>query len=153
MKNNFFKLFILGCEGDDINTNPNLKYCLERNLGGVIFFTQNIISEKRFTDFVKNIKSLSQEKLFLSIDQEGGRVERTENIYNGKKYKSAAIIAQEGEQALKSQTEEIAKELISFGLNMNFSPVCDVNSNPKNPIIGERAYSTDTKIVSKFTKP
>ena len=148
MVNEFLQLFILGVNGDSIGENPNIQYCLKNNLGGIIFFTQNIITENRFKNFVNDLKKVNNSKLFLSIDQEGGRVERTENIHGGKKYKSPAVIFSEGVQALERQTYDIAGELRNYGLNMNFAPVADVNSNPQNPIIGERAFSSNTKEVS-----
>ena len=149
MLNSLFQLFILGLEGDNLKTNPNFIYSLKNDLGGVIFFTQNIISENNFVNLVNDIKNYSSKKLFLSIDQEGGRVERTENIHNGKKYKSAMFIAKDGFDALAMQTENIAKELKHYGLNMNFAPVCDVNSNPNNPIIGERSYGNTPEFVAQ----
>lgn len=152
MINKILQHFILGVNDDSLSNNSNIKYCLKNNLGGIIFFTNNIISKKRIKSFVEELKSESSSKLFLSIDQEGGRVERTENIHNGKKYKSSLYILQEGENELKKQTCEIAQELREYGLNTNFAPVADVNSNPNNPIIGERAFSCDPSIVSKCVK-
>ena len=95
----------------------------------------------------EEIKSLALITPFLSIDQEGGRVERTENIHNGKKYLSAKYAYEKGLDFLKNQTEEIAKELQSYGVNMNFAPCIDVNTNPANPIIGERAFSDKVEDV------
>ena len=89
---------------------------------------------------------------FLSIDQEGGRVERTENIHNGKKYLSAKFAYAKGEDFLRTQTREIAEELKSYGLNLNFAPCIDVNTNPNNPIIGERAFSDNVDDVIKGEK-
>jgi beta-N-acetylhexosaminidase len=79
-------------------------------------------------------------------------VERTENIHNGKKYLSAKFAAEKGEDFLKSQTEQIALELKEYGFNLNFSPCLDVNTNPNNPIIGERAFSNATDEVIKYGK-
>lgn len=148
------QLFILGYEGSDFKTNKNFVELLRNGLGGVIFFTQNILTENQFKAQVNEIKNLAKIPLFLSIDEEGGRVERFENINShykgGKKYLSAKYIAERGEKALISQTQNIAEELKYFGLNMNFAPVLDVNSNPKNPIIGERAYSDNPEDVAKY---
>ncbi len=89
---------------------------------------------------------------FLSIDQEGGRVERTENIHGGKKYLSAKFAAEKGEEFLRNQTEQISRELKEYGFNLNFAPCLDVNTNPNNPIIGERAFSDNPDDVIKFGK-
>ena len=149
LKESINQLFILGYEGDDFRANNDFVNLLQNGLGGVIFFTQNIIDEKQFKNQVNLIKSVSKIMPFLSIDEEGGRVERFENLNknypDGKKYLSAKYIAQKGKLALKEQTQNIADDLKNFGLNMNFAPVLDVNSNPDNPIIGERSYSDNPK--------
>lgn len=130
-----YSMFIIGTEGG------GYEKALSHPLGGIIFFTHDIQSKEQFKNLIKNVKKKSSAPLFLSIDQEGGRVERTENIHNGKKYLSARLAYTKGKDFLKKQTEEIAKELKDFGINLNFAPCIDVNTNPKNPIIGERAFS------------
>lgn len=135
IKNKLYQMFILGTDGDGyINA-------LKSGLGGVIFFTKDIDSIEQFKTLVKNIKCTAKIPPFLSIDQEGGRVERTENLYNGKKYLSAKFAYQKGLDFLKLQTKAIAEDLVLYGLNLNFAPCVDVNTNPDNPIIGERAFS------------
>ena len=139
-----YRMFILGTSGDEYKT------ALTKGLGGIIFFTHDIQSKNQFKALINEVKSYSPLKnLFLSIDQEGGRVERTENIHNGKKYLSAKYAYQKGEDFLKAQTEDIADELTSYGINLNFAPCIDVNTNPNNPIIGERAFSDNTDNVIK----
>jgi len=161
LKNKIYRLFILGFEGSELAKNPNLQYALKNNLGGVIFFTQNIESEDSIIKLISDIKSIALQRqepiiktglcpVWLAIDQEGGRVERTEQIHGGKKYLSAKFIAEKGEEAAKAQTQEIARELRKYGFNMNFAPVYDVNTNDANPIIGERAYSSEPDAVAKY---
>ena len=152
VKQKISQLFITGFTGNNPKKCNAFKELLKNGLGGVIFFTQNITSEKQFKNIIEEIKSEALIPPFLSIDQEGGRVERTENIHGGKKYLSAKLIAQKGEEALKNQTSEMAKEIQGYGINMNFAPVLDVNTNKNNPVIGDRAYSNDPDEVSKFSK-
>lgn len=152
LRKKLYQMFILGLEGDNLNANPNLKHALSEGLGGVIFFTQNIKTKEQIKHLINNIKKAAITPPFLSIDQEGGRVERTENIHNGKKYLSAKHAAEKGENFLKEQTTEISHELIDLGFNLNFAPCLDVNTNPNNPIIGERAFSNDPDEVTKFGK-
>lgn len=154
LKEKINQLFILGYKGEDFCANKDFVELLRQGLGGVIFFTHNIVDENQFIAQIEKIKFVSKFPLFLSIDEEGGRVERFENINkdfaNGKKYLSAKYIAQKGEKALVEQTQKISDDLKKYGLNMNFAPVLDVNSNPNNPIIGERAYSNNPEEVSKY---
>lgn len=150
IREKLYQMFILGLEGD------GYKDALKSGLGGIIFFTKDIKTAEQFRSAVDEINAGALIAPFLSIDQEGGRVERTENIHNGKKYLSAKFAFEKGEEFLKNQTDEIAKELKSYGINLNFAPCIDVNTNPANPIIGERAFSNKVedviageKIVSK----
>lgn len=132
-----YQMFILGC--------GNLENALAKGLGGVIFFTRDIKDENSFKNLIKDIKSKATIPPFLSIDQEGGRVERTENIRPRRL--SARYAYQNG--VLKKQSEEISRELSEYGINLNFAPCADVNTNPKNPIIGERAFSDNPNDVIK----
>lgn len=156
IKNKLYQMFILGLEGENLDDNPNLTNALSQNLGGVIFFTQNIKTSKQFKKLIEDIKNetikLHLPPPFLSIDQEGGRVERTENIYKGKCFLSAKHAVANGERFLKEQTKKIAHLLKDFGINLNFAPVLDVNTNPDNPIIGERAFSDNVDEVIKCGK-
>lgn len=152
LKEKLYQMFIMGLDGDDLEGNPNLNLALKAGLGGVIFFTQNIKSPEQIKKLIADIKSNAKTPPFLSIDQEGGRVERTENIFGGKKFLSAKFAAEKGEEFLVEQTEQISRLLTDFGFNLNFAPCVDVNTNPANPIIGERAFSDKTDEVIKFGK-
>lgn len=143
LKTKLYQMFILGLEGGVYVD------ALKKGLGGVIFFTNDIQSENQFKNLINNIKSESLITPFLSIDQEGGRVERTENIHGEKKYLSAKYSYEKGEKFLREQTLQIAHELKSYGINLNFSPCIDTNTNPNNPIIGERAFSSNPDEVIK----
>lgn len=146
LKEKLYQMFILGTDGS------GYREALKNNLGGMIFFTHDIQSPTQFKELINDIKSFSKTMPFLSIDQEGGRVERTENIHNGKKYLSAKYAYEKGEDFLRRQTDEIARELRSYGINSNFAPCIDVNTNPDNPIIGERAFSNNVDDVIKGEK-
>ncbi len=146
LKEKLYQMFILGLSGGEY------KSALQKGLGGIIFFKDDIKSASQFRSLIKELKSYAKIPPFMSIDQEGGRVERTENIHNGKKYLSAKFAAEKGDEFLAKQTDEIAKELVSYGINLNFAPCVDVNTNPDNPIIGERAFSSDTNTVCRCGK-
>lgn len=132
-----YQMFILGC--------GNLESALKKGLGGVIFFTKDIESEAQFVKLIQDIKSKALIPPFLSIDQEGGRVERTERIRPRRI--SPRYAYERGEEFLKTQSDEIFRELSDWGINLNFAPCADVNTNPNNPIIGERAFSDNSNDV------
>lgn len=152
LEQKIYGMFILGYEEENPKANAGFMKALQSGLGGVIFFTRNITDKERFRDTVNVIKQNSLYAPFLSIDQEGGRVERTLNLYGGTHYLSARSAAKKGEAFVKQQTQWISQELNYLGLNMNFAPVLDVDTNPDNPIIADRSYSSDPDEVIKFGK-
>ena len=147
LKEKLYQMFILG-----FSESAECANALGNGLGGIIFFTKDIQSVSQFKNLTQSIKSKSKISPFLSVDQEGGRVERTENIHNGKKYLSAKFAFEKGEEFLKTQTRQIARELKSYGINLNFAPCIDTNTNPDNPIIGERAFSSNPDEVINAAK-
>ena len=83
LRQKLYQMFILGTSGE------GYEKALQNGLGGIIFFTPDIQSAEQFKNLTQKCKDLAIIPPFLSIDQEGGRVERTENIHKGKKYLSA----------------------------------------------------------------
>ena len=146
LKQKLYQMFILGTSGEGYDK------ALQDGLGGIIFFTPDVQSVEQFKNLTQKCKDLAIIPPFLSIDQEGGRVERTENIHNGKKYLSAKYAYEKGLEFLQKQTKNIADELCSYGINLNFAPCIDVNTNPNNPIIGERAFSNKVEDVIEAEK-
>ena len=150
LREKVYQMFVLSPSGDALDADKNLIKALEKGLGGVIFFTKSIQSIEQTQKLTTDIKNTAKIPPFIGIDEEGGRVERTENIFGGKKFLSAKYQAQKGLKYVKEETQKIAELIKSLGFNMNFAPVLDVNTNPKSPIIAERAYSNTPEGVIKF---
>ena len=140
LRDKVFQMFILG--------SGNLDYAVTEGAGGVIFFSDDIKTEEQFKNLIDTLKQKAKTPLFFSIDQEGGRVERTINIRESR-FLSPQFAFKNGADYLSKQTVKIAEELNHLGLNTNFAPCLDVNSNPNNPIIGERAFSNNPEDVCK----
>ncbi|MEL0648790.1 glycoside hydrolase family 3 N-terminal domain-containing protein [Pseudoalteromonas agarivorans] len=130
----------------------------KHNIGGVILFSENTQSIEQTITLNTQLqtaasKSSSKLPLFISIDQEGGRVARlprdvatsfTGNMSIGATYKKHGI-----EFATKTATV-IAKELTSLGVNVNYAPTVDVNMNPDNPVINVRSFGENPTLVGKL---
>jgi len=142
-------MFILGYKGE-IPSNE-LESLIKENLGGVIFFAENIMDRDRFKQVVKHLKSL-QSNIITSIDQEGGRVERTKNLPDKIEYMPPLDIINLPVELIEKHYDILTQELVDFGINMNFAPVLDIHSNPNNPVINNRAFGTNSGDVIKFSK-
>ncbi len=121
---------------------------------GVILFQKNIEDRKQVQDFIGSLQSINQDRfpnypLFVSVDEEGGSVSPLEKIMTPSpgNMALAATLDLEGTYQI---SRLLGSELRSLGFNVNFSPVVDVNSNPKNPIIGIRSFGEDPKKVGSF---
>ncbi len=124
-------------------------------LGGVVLFEKNISKNKSFKSLQQMIASLqaaSQISLFVTIDEEGGIVNRLKAKYGFPNTVSAAYLGRLDDlDSTKYYAEQTASTLASLGINVNYAPVLDVAVNPNNPIIAgvERSYSEDEKTVAK----
>lgn len=142
-------MFILGFQGEE--PDENLKNLVQEGLGGIIFFAENILSREKLKQNINNFKQL-QHNLILSIDQEGGRVQRTNNLPDKIEYISPLYLCKKPIEQIESHYKVLSAELLDFGINMDFAPVLDVFTNPKDPIINERAFGKNSTDVINFSQ-
>lgn len=131
------------------------KLIVEGRVSGFIYYdlTNGLKSPKQVRKLSSGLQSLAAmhglQPLFISIDQEGGRVSRLKEGFT--QFPSNGEVGKSGNPTLAyNQGRIVGNELSDVGINMNFAPVVDVNSNPNNPIIGNRSFGSDPKIVSIF---
>ena len=136
--------FFISIEG--YNLSKKTKHFLKTiQPGGIVFFKNNIKTKRQVKKLIREIKKCIKIRPFIAVDQEGGRVQRLRKICTF----VPSPWALHAKPLLKYQ-QIIIRELSELGFNMNFAPVLDINSNPKNPIIGQRAISNKPEIVSKY---
>ena len=122
-------------------------------VGGIILFGENIESPQQLKKFNTDLQDTSEIPLFLCVDEEGGLVSRLANheAFDLPKYKSAAAVGKSGnpEKALE-MGRTVGAYLKEYGFNVDFAPVADVNTNPKNPVIGSRAFSSKPETAGQM---
>lgn len=120
----------------------------EGRVGGIVLYEKNIFPKKPKAELAKLIARLQKDAeipLFVSIDEEGGKVNRLKPKYGFPKAVSAQYLGDLNNlDSTRFYANQTAALLDSFGINMNYAPVVDVNLNTNNPVIGklERSYST-----------
>jgi Beta-glucosidase-related glycosidases len=122
------------------------------HIGGVILFkwAENLESPQQIANLTTSIQKMAKIPLFISIDQEGGIVTR---IPDGTDFPgNMALGATRSEEDAYLVGKTIGLELKALGINMNFAPVLDVNTNPKNPVIGVRSFGDDPELVAALGK-
>lgn len=120
-------------------------------VGGVCQFGKNIDSPAQIKAFNAFLQEASDIPLFITVDEEVGAVARLANndAFDLPQYTSAAAIAEGGAGNVNFIGSTIGGYLHMYGFNMDFAPVADVNTNPDNPIIGTRAFSSDPAVAAE----
>ena len=118
--------------------------------GGIILFGGNIQNQKQLKAFTSSAQAQSSIPLLIAADEEGGRVTRlakTEAL-GLEKIPSMEEIGDTGDinKAFDAGIY-IATYLKEYGVNWDFAPVTDVNTNPENRVIGDRAFGSDPRVV------
>lgn len=154
MEEKIGQLFILGFEGKDIE--EETKHLIEDfKIGGLILFSRNIEDSNQIIQLINNLKDLNKNNkipLFISIDEEGGNVSRLPKEF--KKLPQAKKIGDTRDIDLSFKFGELlGLRLKSLGFNLNYAPVMDINSNPKNPVIGNRAFGNNPEVVTSYGIP
>lgn len=143
------QLFIVGFEGDIIN-DEIIDLVKNQEVGGLIYFSRNVVDSNQIITLNNEIKAIKKDiPLFISVDEEGGVVSRVPDEFL--KLPSSGYIGKFDDENLSYNIGSIiSKELKSLGFNMDFAPVLDIDSNPNNTVIGERAFGNNADIVSKL---
>ncbi len=115
-------------------------------IGGVVLFGENIDTAEQTKQLITDFQNHTTIPLFIGVDEEGGRVSRLHA--SGKlevvEVPSAQKIGNTKDTKIAyDMASEMGKELVSLGFNVDFAPVADVNTNPHNTVIGDRAFSSD----------
>ncbi|RKX81026.1 MAG: glycoside hydrolase [Spirochaetes bacterium] len=121
--------------------------------GGIIFFRENIVDNSQVEDLISSLQNLSRIPLFISVDEEGGLVSRLGKApdVDVTLLPPALSIGAENDSGLAYNAGLVlGRELRAMGVNMDMAPVADVNTNPENPVIGNRAYSSDPLTAGKM---
>ncbi len=122
-------------------------------VGGIIFFAQNLTDRAQITALLSDCQADSEIGLFLSVDEEGGTVSRLgSNSATGvTAFPNMGSIGAAGEPSRAQEVgATLGGELLALGFNLDFAPVADVNSNPDNPVIGNRAFSDDPDTAAEM---
>lgn len=116
-------------------------------VGGVCLFARNIQDAAQLTDLTAELRDLLGPDLLIATDQEGGGVVRAGFL----PYPPGAMALGSADDPVltRAVAEATARGLRSVGINVNFAPVADVNSNPANPVIADRAFGSDPHAVSR----
>src|SRR5215208_449700 len=143
------QLLIAGFNGYQIPSELRL-LASEFGLGGVILFARNIADPEQVADLAFEASRLVPDlPVWVSVDQEGGRVARLKAPFT--EWPPMATLGRSGDVTLAVRfARALAEELKSVGITLDYAPVLDIHTNPKNPVIGDRALAEKADDVARL---
>lgn len=162
LRRDIAQMFLVGFRGTELNEdNTIVRDVREYGIGGVILFEydapsgthkRNIASPEQLSKLTANLQVLSGNRLLIGIDQEGGKVNRLKESYGFPRFISAEEQAKKGEDSVLFYANLTGKTLHELGINLDFAPCVDVNTNPECPIIGKlgRSFSSNPNQVARY---
>lgn len=122
----------------------------EFDLGGTILFSRNVDAPEQVAELAASLEELGRSMpSWVSIDQEGGRVARLKEPFT--RWPPMAVLGRAGSEELAARFgRALARELRAVGITLDYAPVLDIHTNPKNPVIGDRAFAEKADEVARF---
>lgn len=145
------QMFIISYRKGEMDA--KLEELLNLQPGGFILFQENFTTYEKTIELIERIEKTAKISMFLSIDQEGGRVQRLKNLEDiyATEIPSMLELGKTSDESLGEKVGKVlAEELRVFGINMDFAPVIDIVTDEKNQVIGNRSFGTDYNTVSKM---
>ena len=122
----------------------------EFDLAGIILFARNVESPEQVADIARDAQTLAGElPLWVSVDQEGGRVARLKAPFTV--WPPMLTLGRSADAELARRfARALAAELKAVGISLDYTPVLDILTNPKNPAIGDRALGDRAQDVARL---
>jgi len=143
------QLLIAGFNGHHVSSELR-SLAKEFGLGGVILFARNVADPEQVAELSFEASRLVPElPVWVSVDQEGGRVARLKKPFT--EWPPMVTLGRSGDAALAERfARALAAELKAVGITLDYAPVLDVRTNPKNPVIGDRALADQALDVARL---
>ena len=140
MKHSVGRLLWVSLPGPEL-TAEDRKFIERVDPLGVVIFRENVRSASQVKALTAAIRSVPGSPRLLAVDQEGGRVARLSDGVPS--LPAMRVLGEKGEKEIEEAGLSLGRSLRALGFDVDFAPVLDVDSNPQNPIIGDRAFSSD----------
>ena len=145
--------FMVGFDGQAAS--PDVKRMIrEYGVGHVVLFERNVDAPEQVAELVRELQGVARDAghalpLLVAVDQEGGRVARLREPWTI--WPPMRAVGRTGSEDIARKVgAALAAELLACGIRYNFAPDVDVDTNPNNPIIGDRSFGDDPDLVGRM---
>ncbi len=143
----------IGFEGHTVSADARA-LLREFGVGTVVLFARNVAAPEQVAELVRELQETArdaghEQPLLVAVDQEGGRVARMREPWTT--WPPARALGRAGDERLARQLgRALAAELAPCGVSIDFAPCVDVDTNPDNPVIGDRSFGDDPELVGRL---
>jgi beta-N-acetylhexosaminidase len=141
------RLFTVGFAGKTLDR--ELDALLARGVGGVVLFSRNVGAPGEVWELTRDVKRRAERPLLVAVDQEGGGVARLRQGFT--RLPPFRALGTHGDAGLARELGAVVgRELAAVGIDWDFAPVLDVDTNPQNPVIGARSLGAEPARVAEL---
>lgn len=149
-------LLCIGFEGHALDART--AELLRDGAAGVVLFARNFANRAQLEELCGAVIDAAERSVIIAVDHEGGRVQRFKGtgfteLPSARSIGALTTASSGGDAAAQAANDAgttAAQELRALGINLDFAPVLDVDSNAANPIIGDRSFSSDPEVVARL---
>lgn len=127
---------------------PEAARLIHQGVSGVILFARNVGDSLETRTLIRELKAIAPGPLLLSVDQEGGRVARLTEGFT--RFPPLRELVAKSPDEVREIGSLLGSEVRGAGFDIDLAPVVDVDSNPANPVIGDRSFSHDPHTVARL---
>ncbi|MDQ1656687.1 MAG: beta-N-acetylhexosaminidase [Cryptosporangiaceae bacterium] len=123
---------------------------IDEGLGGAVLFSRNIVGLDQVAALTAQLRERNPD-VIVAVDEEAGDVTRFEAEHGSSRPGNFALGAVDDPQLTEAVARDLGRTLAAAGVTLDYAPDADVNSNPRNPVIGVRSFGADPHLVARHT--
>jgi beta-N-acetylhexosaminidase len=143
------QLLVVGLPRVTVGDEPLVAELGDLGVGGVLVQRANVQNADQVRALITALRARSRTPLLVAADEEGGRVSTFRSIL-GRTPSPRTVAAEATPEVVREQARELGRQLFDLGIDVNLAPVADLNGGASSAIIGDRSFSADPAVASRF---
>jgi len=143
------QVLIAGLNGVTTSAAPLVADLIDLGVGGVFVARGNVESSSQITSLITDLRSRSHHRLIVATDEESGRVSSFSTVF-GPSPSARRQAAERSTDEVRTSAHDVGSRLSAIGVDLDLAPVADLDDGPYNATIGDRSFSADPGIASRY---
>ncbi|HEX3393804.1 MAG TPA: glycoside hydrolase family 3 N-terminal domain-containing protein [Acidimicrobiales bacterium] len=143
------QVLIAGLAGVTTSADPLVDELVDVGVGGVFVARANVTSEAQITALLGDVRARSHHPLVVATDEEGGRVSSFAPVL-GPSLSARRQAGEHSPEEVRQLARQTGSRLAAAGVNLDLAPVADLDAGPSRATIGDRSFSADPAIASRY---